>query len=154
MAESRFVVECDAPIEVVFDYLGDHRNAVEYLYGLVDYVPTGEHQYGVGAEFEGTLRLGPMTMKARMRNSEWREPDLLETKAIDGVRSTFRWQLVPLGPDRTRVDALIAFDLPGGAAGRMVEKGLRPFMAAAADHTTTKMAEGAARYSKRRATDG
>ena len=51
------------------------------------------------------------------------------------MQNTQRWTFTELGDGRTRVDARIEFVLPGGPAGRAVEKAVKPVMGLAIRHT-------------------
>lgn len=72
MAEVHLSLGCDAPAEVAFAYLNDHRRTPEWMYGLKRYMPVTEQTHGVGATFDATVRVGA-TLHTRLEVVEWEQ---------------------------------------------------------------------------------
>jgi len=132
-------VDIAAPVAEVFAYVDDFRNTRDWMYGLHSIEPVGEQLSGVGATYEGTMRLGvPLTSRVTCTGYE---PDrLLEISSVSGIRNTQRWTFTDLGDGRTRVEAWISYTLPGGPAGAVIERAVKPFISIAIRHTSEALA--------------
>ncbi|WP_141012472.1 SRPBCC family protein [Nocardioides sambongensis] len=133
-------VEIDAPVPQVFDYVDDFGNTRDWLYGLERIEPVTEQLRGVGATYEGTMKVG-VRLTSRLRCTAWEKDSFIEISSLDGIRNTQRWRFTRLDGDRTRVDAWISFDLPGGAAGRAAGAAVRPLIGVAVKHTSQRLVE-------------
>ncbi|WP_367140577.1 MULTISPECIES: SRPBCC family protein [Streptomyces] len=139
MSEVCFTAPCDAPLDVTFAYLDDYRNVLEYWHGMTSYRPVGEPDHGLGAVFESTIRLGPSTQKSTIENVHWERNARVSYKSVAGMRSTTSFVFRELPGDRSEVEVRIGFTLPGGIAGRALEKTLEPFISAAARNTAANI---------------
>ena len=128
-------VEVAAPLHVVFEYVDDFSTTKDWMYGLHRIDPVGEQLRGVGATYDGTMRLG-VSLTSRIRCTGWEQDRLIEITSIKGIKNTQRWTFTDLGDDRTRVDAWISYTLPGGPAGRAIEAAVKPFIGIAIAHTS------------------
>lgn len=145
MADVRFSTECDAPADVTFDYVADHRNVTEYWHGMTSYVPVGAQDTGMGAVFDAVSKLGPSSLRSQIQIVEYEPASRLVFRSVSGTRSTTEYDFAPIGAGRCRIDFMIEFDLPDGIAGRAIEKSLAPFVSAAAKKTAEGIARGARR---------
>jgi uncharacterized protein YndB with AHSA1/START domain len=146
MTEVRFVETCEAPVEVVFEYLTDYRHVVEYWHGMTTFEPVGEPDRGLGAVYDAVTKLGPATLKSRIRTVAWETNAQLSYEAISGMRSTTTYELAKVDENRTRVTLRIEFQLPGGLLGRTMGQTLEPYIASAAKKTAEGMSRGIASY--------
>ncbi|MDO7868779.1 SRPBCC family protein [Nocardioides jiangxiensis] len=128
-------VEIDAPVSVVFAYVDDHDRTRDWIYGLHEIRPVTEQTHGVGATYDGVMRLG-VTLTSRIRCTAWEQDRLLEIESVSGIRNTQRWTFADLGDGRTRLSAWISYTLPGGPAGRAVAAAVKPLIAVAVRHTS------------------
>lgn len=131
-------VEIGVPVHEVFDYLDDFTNATDWLYGLKEIHPVGDQLQGVGATYEGVMKLG-VTLKSRLQCTAWEKDRLLEIDSVKGIENTQRWTFTELAPDRTRLDAWITFSLPGGPAGKAMGATVKPLIGVAVKHTTDRL---------------
>ena len=59
-------VEIGAPVDVVFDYVDDFGTTKDWMYGLHRIDPVGEQRKGLGAEYDGVMKLG-VSLTSRIR---------------------------------------------------------------------------------------
>lgn len=128
-------VEIDAPVSEVFAYVDDFHHTREWMYGLHSIEPVGEQLSGVGATYDGTMKLG-LALTSRITCTGYERDRLLEIRSISGIKNTQRWTFTDLGNGRTRVEAWISYTLPGGPAGAVIERAVKPFIAIAIKHTS------------------
>ncbi|GAA4809806.1 SRPBCC family protein [Nocardioides caeni] len=128
-------VEINKPIEVVFAYVDDFTKTKDWMYGLSKIDPVGEQLRGVGAEYDGVMKVG-VPLKSRIKCTAWEQDRLIEITSVKGIQNTQRWTFTDLGEGRTRVDAWIEYVLPGGPAGRAIEKAVKPVIGIAIRHTS------------------
>lgn len=128
-------VEIDAPVAQVFAYVDDFNTTKDWMYGLTKITPVTEQLRGVGAQYDGTMVVG-VPLKARIQCTAWEQDRLIELTSVKGIHTTQRWSFTDLGDDRTRVDARVSYTLPGGPAGKAIEKAVRPVVGIAIKHTS------------------
>ncbi|WP_159840856.1 SRPBCC family protein [Nocardia sp. CY41] len=136
MTEVKIVEDCVASAESAFAYVNDYRNLARFLHGIQSFTPVGEQTEGVGATFDGHMKLGPASLKSRIRVIRWEENFAIGVESIKGfdVESTFLFHAK--GEDLCTVDAIVDFRVPGGLAGRALGKTIEPFVKIAVQHTT------------------
>ncbi|BDT93249.1 MULTISPECIES: SRPBCC family protein [Nocardia] len=136
MTEVKIVEDCVASAESAFAYVNDYRNLSRFLHGIQSFTPVGEQTEGVGATFDGHMKLGPAALKSRIRVIRWEENFAIGVESIKGfdVESTFLFHAK--GDDLCTVDAIVDFRVPGGLAGRALGKTIEPFVKIAVQHTT------------------
>jgi uncharacterized membrane protein len=131
-------VEIAAPVAQVFAYVDDFSNVKDWMYGLHSIEPVGEQRHGVGATYDGVMKLG-VSLSSRVRCTAYEPARLIELTSIRGIKNTQRWTFTDLGGDRTRVEASISYTLPGGPAGKVIENAVKPFIAIAIKHTSEQL---------------
>lgn len=128
-------VEIAAPVSKVFAYVDDFTCTKDWMYGLTRIEPVTDQLRGVGAQYDGVMKVG-VPLKARIQCTAWEQDRLLELTSVKGVETTQRWSFTDLGDDRTRVDAWISFTLPGGPAGKAIAGAVRPVVGIAVKHSS------------------
>ncbi|RDI68150.1 SRPBCC family protein [Nocardia pseudobrasiliensis] len=136
---------CAAPVDYAFRYVADYRNTIHYLYGLSKFEPVTELDQGVGAVFDGSLGLGPVTLSCRMRAVDWDEPTLIRSKSVRGLDTEFTYRFAAVDAERSRVGLSIDLNFLG-LAGRAMAKAVGPFIDSARKQTGTRLAEQVAAY--------
>lgn len=131
-------VEIAAPVEEVFAYVDDFSKTKDWMYGLHAIDPVGEQIHGVGAEYDGVMKLG-VSLTSRIRCTGYEPDRLIELSSVKGIKNTQRWTFTALDGDRTRVDAWISYTLPGGPAGAAMGAAMKPFVGIAIKHTSEKL---------------
>lgn len=136
--------EINAPVAEVFAYVDDFGHAQEWIYGLTSIEAVGEPTHGVGATFDGTMKVG-MAFHSTIRCTRWEQDRLLELESIKGLSNTQTWTFEDLGDERTRVTAQVSYTLPGGPVGLTMARAIKPFVGIAIRSTSehlTKNVEG------------
>jgi uncharacterized membrane protein len=128
-------VEIGAPVAEVFAYVDDYTVTKDWMYGLHKMELVSEHASGVGATYDGVMKLG-VSLTSRIRCTGWERHRLIEISSISGIKNTQRWIFTDLGNGRTRVDARISYTLPGGPAGRAMAAAVKPFIGVAVKHSS------------------
>lgn len=128
-------VEIDAPVSVVFAYVDDHEHTRDWVFGLHEIRPLTAQTHGVGATYDGVMKLG-VTLTSRIRCTAWVQDRLLEIESVSGVHNTQRWMFTDLGDGRTRLEALISYTFPGGPAGHAMAAAVKPLIGLAVRHTS------------------
>ncbi|WP_280491743.1 SRPBCC family protein [Nocardia asiatica] len=136
MTVVKIVEDCVASAESAFAYVNDYRNLPRFLYGIQSFTPVGEQTEGVGATFDGHMKLGPASLKSRIEVVRWEEGHAIGVQSIKGfeVESTFLFHAK--GESLCTVDAIVDYRVPGGLAGRALGKTIEPFVKIAVQHTT------------------
>ncbi|MET3962651.1 putative membrane protein [Marmoricola sp. OAE513] len=128
-------VEIAAPVEKVFAYVDDFHKTREWMYGLDKIEHVGGNQHGVGAEYDGVMKVG-VSLSSRIRCTAYEENKMIELTSVRGIRNTQRWTFTALDDNRTLVDACISYSLPGGPVGATMAAGIKPFVGIAVKHTS------------------
>ncbi|NYI46022.1 putative membrane protein [Nocardioides aromaticivorans] len=128
-------VEIDAPVSKVFAYVDDFTTTKDWMYGLTRIDPVTEQLSGVGAQYDGVMKVG-VPLKARIQCTSWERDRLIELTSVKGIQTTQRWSFTDLGGDRTRVDAWVSYTLPGGPAGKAIAAAVKPVVGIAVKHTS------------------
>lgn len=128
-------VEIDAPVSQVFAYVDDFTTTKDWMYGLTKIDPVTEQLRGVGAQYDGVMKVG-VPLRARIQCTAWEQDSLIELTSVKGIQTTQRWSFTDLGGDRTRVDAWVSYTLPGGPAGRTIAAAVKPVVGIAVKHTS------------------
>ncbi|EME15499.1 SRPBCC family protein [Rhodococcus triatomae] len=146
MLEIVFVAPCAAPVQVAWEYFSDYRNAVKYMHGMVSYTPTGSLEKGLGASFDGAMKIGPSTMNSTVETVTWEENSLAVYKSIQGVDLTTTYRFSKVDDEHSEVQVEMLFELPGGVAGRAMEKAIEPIVRANANNTRDNMTRVVGEY--------
>ncbi|MEV0298705.1 SRPBCC family protein [Nocardia sp. NPDC050710] len=125
----------NAPIEFAFTYVADHETVPRWMFGVKHFTPVGEQTSGVGAVFDTALHLGPTTLHLRAEVTEWVEDSVVTLHAIKGIEGTVRWTFAPIDATTTEITAIIDYTVPGGLAGRALDRILQAFIGPAIRHT-------------------
>lgn len=131
-------VEIEAPVAEVFAYVDDYTVTKDWMYGLHKMEPVSDHTQGVGATYDGVMKLG-VSLTSRIQCTGWERDRLIELTSISGIKNTQRWTFTALEDERTRVDAWISYTLPGGPAGRAIAAAVKPIIGVAVKATSESL---------------
>lgn len=131
-------VEIRRPVAEVFAYVDDFTRTKEWMYGLAKIEPVTDRKHGVGAAYDGVMKLG-VSLTSRIECTGYEVDRLLELTSVQGIRNTQRWTFTDLGGGRTRVDAWISYSLPGGPAGKAIAAAVKPFVGVAVKHSSESL---------------
>ncbi len=131
-------IEIRRSVAEVFAYVDDFTKTKDWMYGLHKIEPVTEQAHGVGAAYDGVMKVG-VSLTSRIECTGYEVDRLLELTSVKGIRNTQRWTFTDLGDGRTRVDAWISYSLPGGPAGKAMAAAMKPFVAVAVKHTSESL---------------
>ncbi|WP_370288975.1 SRPBCC family protein [Nocardioides sp.] len=131
-------VEIDAPVSTVFDYVGDFSKTPTWFYGLTRIEPVSGPERGVGAVYDGVVKLG-VTLTSRLECTAYDADTFIELTSVKGIKNHQRWRFAALGEDRTRLDVHIDYELPGGLAGRAVASAVKPLIGVAVTQSSAAL---------------
>ncbi|MGY0502488.1 SRPBCC family protein [Nocardia sp. FBN12] len=139
MTEVRIAEDCAAPAEAAFAFVNDYRNLPKFWYGIESFTPVTAQTDGLGAKFDGKMKLGPASLTSRIEVVGWEEGRLIATKSIKGIEIVATFNFIPKGEIACTVDADINFSVGGGIAGKVLSKTIEPFVKIAVQHTTDSL---------------
>ncbi|MGV9482850.1 SRPBCC family protein, partial [Gordonia aichiensis] len=102
MTEVRIVEDCAASAETAFEYVNDYRKLPHFLYGIESFVPVTDQTDGLGATFDGHMKLGPASLKSRVEVVKWEKGRVIGAGAPGRRRSPDRPSGRPPGPRSPR----------------------------------------------------
>lgn len=126
---------CRAPIDVAFGYIDDYRTAPEWMFGLSKFEPIGDKDHGLGAVYDGSMKLGPKTLHSTVEVTGWEQDKLIALDSIKGFVNQSTWHFTSRGPEETELKVDFTYELPGGLAGRALGRVIEPFISIAIKHT-------------------
>lgn len=118
------------PPEVVFDYVTDFRWMPDWVFGLHSVEPVGDQSIGLGTEFRGNGKIGPIGMTGIGRVSEW-QPNKLFTVELftnNGIKASCTSTLTRIEPELTHVDITVGYTFPGGLTGKLIQRAIEPLL--------------------------
>lgn len=126
-------IEIDAPIQSVYEFHLDTRNAARIASDGQEFVSIiGEFPLVVGGEVELNVKMKPLpgVQNWRVRVTELAEPTLVVDELLKGPFAKFRHEhrFAPTASGGTLLTDYIEWELPGGPAGRLVAPIAAKFM--------------------------
>lgn len=118
------------PPEVVFDYVSDFRWMPDWVFGLHTVEPVGAQSMGLGTEFTGKGKIGPIGMTGTGRITEW-QPNRFFTAELftnNGIKASCTFTLTPIEPELTHVDITVGYTFPGGLTGKLIQRAIEPLL--------------------------
>ncbi|PXX70955.1 polyketide cyclase/dehydrase/lipid transport protein [Nocardia tenerifensis] len=145
---------CAAPVGFAFAYVADYRNVPKWMFGIRHFTPVGEQTSGLGAVFDTALHLGPTTLQLRSDITEWVDDSRVTIRAIRGIEGAIRWDFAAVHARLTEITATADYRVPGGLAGRALDRVIQAFIGPAVRHTEKNLREKIeARYQESLRTD-
>lgn len=130
--------EINSPAATVFDYVADYRNTPSWMFGLIKFEPITELTRGLGAEFDGNLKVG-VPLKSKLRTTAFEEGHRMVLSSFKGIKNEWDLRVTDLGGDRSRVDAVVTYELPGGPVGKAMSAAVKPAVSVVVNHTTNTL---------------
>jgi uncharacterized membrane protein len=116
-------ISISAPRQVVWDYVTDANNYLEFMDGLTRWECETDEAMEPGARFRMLLRVGSAEVGGLIEIVEWDPPGDLAWSSVTGVDQRGRWRLRELSPRSTRVTFRFAYGVAGsGIAGLLAER--------------------------------
>ncbi|QIS17017.1 SRPBCC family protein [Nocardia terpenica] len=146
MTEVKIVAECAASAETAFAYVDDYRNLPKFITEVHEFTPCTDRTSGLGATFDGAIKLGPVPLHSRIEIVRWERDAAIGVKSIQGfeIESTFVFHAE--GEHACVVDAIVDYRVPGGIAGKVLGKTIEPFVKIAVKHATHNLTTQIAEY--------
>ncbi|WP_306363345.1 SRPBCC family protein [Nocardia sp. CC227C] len=146
MTEVKIIADCAASAESAFAYVNDYRNLPKFITEISAFTPLTEQTEGVGATFDGTIQLGPVTLHSTIEIVRHEENFAIGVKSIKGfeIESTFLFHAE--GEHACTVDAIVDYRVPGGIAGKLLGKTIEPFVKMAVKNSTHHLTTQIAAY--------
>jgi uncharacterized membrane protein len=116
-------ISISAPRQVVWDYVTDPDNYLEFMDGLTRWESEDKGEMKLGSRFRMLLRVGSAEVGGLIEVVEWDPPGDLAWSSVTGVDQRGRWRLRELSPRSTRVTFRFAYGVAGGGlAGLLAER--------------------------------
>jgi uncharacterized membrane protein len=112
-----------APRELVWDYVSDPANYLEFMEGLTRWEIAGDTERGLGARYRMLLRVGSADVGGLIEIVEWSPPGDLAWSSVTGIDQRARWRLRERSERSTRVSFRFAYGVAGsGLFGIVAER--------------------------------
>lgn len=113
-------VTIDAPRPLVWDYVTDPANYLEFMQGLTRWEIAGGVERGLGARYRILLHVGSSDVGGLIEVVEWVPDSDMAWSSVTGVDQRGRWRLRDTSDGRTRVQFRFAYGVAGGGIGALV----------------------------------
>ena len=138
MADYRGIVETTKPIESVFDYMADFRNAAEWDPATVRISQTAGDGAGPGARYRLVTRFGGRSVALDYETTGFERPERLVLNFHGGNTTGTDTITVTRTADRTRLDYSVDFRL---TKARLLTPLIAPLFRRAADNALAGLAK-------------
>lgn len=128
MGHYTHTLECNVPVEYAFKYITDYRLIPEWVMGVNRCNPLTDQTEGVGAEFDGVVNLGPISVHLLMAFIKWDENREFATRFTKGVEGTLTMNFEAIDENRARMSAELNYSAGNGLMGRLLDKAIRAFI--------------------------
>jgi len=103
-----------APPRVVWDYLAELDNYMQFMSGVTRWDNEGDVATGLGARRRVLIRVGSAEVGGLIEMVEWDEPNDMAWSSVTGIDQRVRFRLRPAGSSSTRVELRYAYGVAGG----------------------------------------
>lgn len=128
MGHVTHTLECNTPVEYAFDYVTDYRLIPGWIMGVKRFTPIGEQTRDVGAQFDGEINLGPMSLNLLLDYTGWEDNKAFSARFSKGVEGTMTMHFSPLGEGKTRISAELDYRVGKGLVGKVLDKAIQAFV--------------------------
>jgi uncharacterized membrane protein len=116
-------ISVSAPRQLVWDYLTDANNYLEFVDGLTRWECEDDAEMRPGSRFRMLLRVGSAEVGGLIEIVEWSPPGDFAWSSVTGIDQRGRWRLRELSPRSTRVSFRFAYGVAGsGISGMIAER--------------------------------
>src|SRR4051812_33823600 len=91
--------QAEAPVAVLFDYVDDASNTVDWLFGLTRFDPVTDQLSGLGATYNGTFSVKPIKLHSSVRVTEWEKDKVIAIESYQGFDLKTTWHFSSTGPE-------------------------------------------------------
>ena len=112
-------IEIQAPVELVFDFVADVGNALEWMHGFHKFEPLTEVTRGKGARVRAAGRIGGISISTELEITDFVCNKKLVSVSNSEIKSVSAWLFEPTEKG-TRVTFVGHYELPRGSFSRLV----------------------------------
>ncbi|MGH3433508.1 MAG: SRPBCC family protein [Thermocrispum sp.] len=141
MVDIHHTSTANAPVSLMFEYMDDYRMVPKWMFGLSRMEPLSEQTSGVGAVYDGSMKLGPKTLHSTVEVTRWERDEAIAMSSVKGFVNRSTWVFEAVDDEHTRLRVDFVYELPCGLAGRALGKVIEPFVAVAIRHTESQLRE-------------
>ncbi|MGQ4618183.1 SRPBCC family protein [Nocardia sp. R7R-8] len=125
MGHIKYASDVAAPVAVAFDYTDNPLFVPNWMFGIADFVPTGDQDRGLGAVFATTTRLALWQPTATCAITEYRHNAVIGYTLRGRFSGTLRLRFDPLGYGRSVLTSEAEYSPPRGVIGRLVDAAVK-----------------------------
>jgi uncharacterized membrane protein len=121
-------IRVDAPRSVVWDYVTDPANYLEFMDGLTRWEVAGAIDRGLGARYRILLHVGSADVGGLIEVVEWSPEGDMAWSSVTGIDQRGRWRLRDTSDGGTRLEFRFAYGVAGGGIWGLVSERVGAFM--------------------------
>ena len=122
MHEIKESIDIAAPVETVFDFVADFRNALRWMHGFNRFEPITSQTRGTGAKVRASGRIGGVPISTELEITQYLPNRKIVSVSNHGLKSLSAWLFEPKGTG-TKVSFIGYYDLPRGPLGALMSWG-------------------------------
>lgn len=111
-----------APRTVVWDYVTDPANYLEFMDGLTRWDVAGAIDRGLGARYRILLHVGSADVGGLIEVVEWHPEGDMAWSSVTGIDQRGRWRLRDTSDGGTRLEFRFAYGVAGGGIWGLVSE--------------------------------
>ena len=120
MPRIRKSIEISAPLEDIFSFVADYRNARHFLQGFSEFQAITKSQSGLGAKARASGKFWGLPVNTILEITEFELNRRIVSKSVSGIKSSSVWIFEP-GKKGTKVFFTAEYTVPGLMLGRLME---------------------------------
>ena len=120
-------INVDAPRSVVWDYVTDPANYLDFMDGLTRWEVAGEIKRGLGARYRILLHVGSADVGGLIEVVEWHPDEDMAWSSVTGIDQRGRWRLRETPDGGTRLSFRFAYGVAGGGIWGLVSERVGAF---------------------------
>jgi uncharacterized membrane protein len=115
-------IRIKAPRSLVWDYVTDPANYLEFMDGLTRWEVAGEIDRGLGARYRILLHVGSADVGGLIEVVEWHPEADMAWSSVTGIDQRGRWRLRDTSDGGTRLEFRFAYGVAGGGIWGLVSE--------------------------------
>ena len=115
-------VTVDAPRSIVWDYVTDPANYLEFMEGLTRWEVAGDLDRGLGARYRILLHVGSADVGGLIEVVEWTPEGDMAWSSVTGIDQRGRWRLRDSADGGTRITFRFAYGVAGGGVWGLISE--------------------------------
>ena len=115
-------IEVDAPRSLVWDYVTDPANYLEFMDGATRWEVAGALERGLGARYRVLLHIGSADVGGLIEVVEWHPEGDMAWSSVTGIDQRGRWRLRDLPGGGTRLTFRFAYGVAGGGIWGLISE--------------------------------